>query len=68
MVYRVLEGKVFLWQFLQTDNDVVLGRIGPGARGHKIGASALIFRVVENAQFRPLDIDRVAGFDQLFGN
>lgn len=64
----MLERKVLFWQLLQTDNDMIFGCIGPRPGGHKIGSSAFILGVVENAQCRPLDIDSVASFDELLGD
>lgn len=71
--HGVLERPVLLGQLLEADDDVVLGRrLGPRALGNEGGAGGLKLGVLEDALVvrvggAALDVDCVAGRDQLLG-
>lgn len=64
----VLQGKGFIfWELLETDNDMILRDIGPGALRHKRSANLLKVGVIEDADRAALNVDCVAGIDEGFG-
>ena len=62
---NVLEGEILLLQLLQANNDVLLGGIDPAVLRHQGGASLLELLIVENTLGGTLDVDNVAGLDEL---
>lgn len=64
----VLQREVLLRQLLKTNDNVIAGNICPRASRDKRSTSALVLLVLEDAQRRLLDIDCVAGIDELLSN
>lgn len=64
----MLQGEILLRQFLKTNNNVIARNIGPRASRDERGSSTLVLGIREDAQRRPLDIDSVAGLDQLLSD
>jgi len=64
----VLQREVLLWQLLKTNDNVIAGDICPRASWDKRCTSALVLLVLEDAQRRLLNIDCVAGIDELLSN
>ena len=64
---NVLEREFLLQQLLQANNDVLLGGIDPAVLRHQGGASLLELLIVENSLGGALDVDDIAGLDELGG-
>lgn len=62
---NVLEREILLLQLLQANNDVLLGSIDPAVLRHQGGASLLELLIVEDSLGGALNVDDVAGLDEL---
>lgn len=68
MTNSVLEREVLLGQFLETDDNVIRRNLSPRTSRDERCTSAFVLGIWEDAQWRPLDIDGVAGIDELLSN
>lgn len=64
----VLEREILLRKLLKTNDNMVARNIRPRAGRNKRSTSALVLRVREDAQRRPLDVDGVTGIDELLSD
>ena len=54
-----------LLELLQADDDMLLGSIYPAAFGHQSGTGSLELGIVKDPLWRTLNVDDIAGLDQL---